>query len=75
MKADDDEQPEARQEDVHEDSGRGDEQEQSVYNRCEQAGRSVRGSEPLLRLSIQSVLLLGDGDRLVEHGVLENVSL
>lgn len=42
---------------------------------CEEAGRSVRGSEPLLRLSIQSVLLLGDGDRLVEHGVLKNVSL
>lgn len=35
----------------------------------------MRGSEPLLRLSIQSVLLLGDGDRLVEHSVLENVSL
>lgn len=73
MKANDDEQPEARQEDVQEDAEE-EEEEKKKWDeqRCDQQQVQELKSS---RFTVQPVLLLRDGDRLVEHGVLESVPL
>ena len=82
VQTDDDQQPEARQEDVHEDPARGARKQQSrgrtetqEVNEENKVERKHPSSRVHVRFSIQAVLSLRDGDRLVEHGVLEDVSL
>lgn len=71
MKADDDEQPEARQEDVEEDAEEEEEEKWDEQKRDQQQVQELKSS----RFTVQPILPLRDGDGLVEHGVLENVPL